>query len=128
MIANSTESTGVNNLGLMARVLLLRDDASPSEEESAKWQILQVSTFSIASCLGRILIGISLLKYLYFNDSDTLMCRCNSRPRKAHRDETCSDYRDSGLVFPRFPARRSPCSGYRAPPICGLLGRDLVWS
>lgn len=41
----------------MARALALKDGANPSEEENAKWQTIQVSTLSIASCIGRILIG-----------------------------------------------------------------------
>ena len=46
----------------MTRALALKDNASPDERENVKWQTLQVSTLSIASCLGRILIGISLSK------------------------------------------------------------------
>jgi len=41
----------------MARALALKDDTNPDEQENVKWQTLQVSTFSIASCIGRILIG-----------------------------------------------------------------------
>ena len=51
---------GINNVGLMARALVLKDNPSPDEEEYVKWQTLQVSTLSIASCIGRILIGIFL--------------------------------------------------------------------
>lgn len=47
-------------MGLMARALTLKHDASPDNQEHAKWQTLHVSAFSIASCIGRILIGISL--------------------------------------------------------------------
>lgn len=43
----------------MARALALKDNASPDEVECVKWQTLQVSTLSIASCIGRISIGIS---------------------------------------------------------------------
>lgn len=50
---------GINNIGLMARALALQDNASPGEDRNVKWQTLQVSTLSIASCIGRILIGIS---------------------------------------------------------------------
>ena len=67
VIANPRNHPGVNNLGLMARALLLGDGASPSEEENAKWQTHLVSTLSIANCLGRVLIGISLLKQSYFD-------------------------------------------------------------
>ena len=42
----------------MARALVLKDNPSPNEEEYVKWQTLQVSALSIASCIGRILIGI----------------------------------------------------------------------
>ena len=41
----------------MARALALKGGASPDEQDNAKWQTLQVSTLSIASCIGRILIG-----------------------------------------------------------------------
>lgn len=44
----------------MARALVLKDNASPDEEENAKWQTFHVSMLSIASCIGRILIGIFL--------------------------------------------------------------------
>jgi len=47
----------------MARALALKDNASPDERENVKWQTLQVSTLSIASCVGRILIGIRLPNY-----------------------------------------------------------------
>lgn len=49
---------GMNNVGLMARALVFKGNAASGEEESMKWQALQVSTLSIASCAGRILIGI----------------------------------------------------------------------
>jgi len=48
----------INNVGLMARALVLQDNASPDEREYMKWQTLQVSTLSIASCIGRISIGV----------------------------------------------------------------------
>jgi MFS family permease len=51
-------SPGINNVGLMARALALKDNADAGEEENVRWQTLQVSTLSIASCVGRILIGI----------------------------------------------------------------------
>ena len=41
----------------MARALALKDGASPDEGENVKWQTIQVSTLSIASCTGRVLIG-----------------------------------------------------------------------
>ena len=44
----------------MARALALKDGASPDERENAKWQTIQVSTLSIASCISRILIGSDL--------------------------------------------------------------------
>ena len=50
--------SGINNVGLMARALVLKNNPSPDEQENVKWQTLQVSTLSIASCIGRILIGI----------------------------------------------------------------------
>jgi len=48
----------INNVGLMARALALKDATNLDEQENVKWQTLQVSTFSIASCIGRILIGV----------------------------------------------------------------------
>jgi MFS family permease len=42
----------------MACALALKDNPDAGEEENVKWQTLQVSTLSIASCIGRILIGI----------------------------------------------------------------------
>lgn len=44
----------------MAHALVLRDNANPDEAENVKWQTFHVSMLSIASCFGRILIGISL--------------------------------------------------------------------
>jgi len=49
----------INNIGLMARALALKDGARPDEQEHVKWQTLQVSTMSVASCLGRVLIGVA---------------------------------------------------------------------
>ena len=46
----------------MTRALVLKDNASPDEEESVKWQTFHVSALSIASCIGRILIGIFFLE------------------------------------------------------------------
>lgn len=50
--------SGMNNVGLMARALTLKHGASPDDQELMKWQALHVSTLSIASCVGRVLIGI----------------------------------------------------------------------
>lgn len=50
--------SGINNVGLMSRALVLKGGANPDEQEYMKWQTLQVSTMSIASCVGRIAIGI----------------------------------------------------------------------
>lgn len=70
--------SGINNVGLMARALVLRDNTNPDEEESAKWQTFHVSTLSIASCIGRILIGILSLPppsgVLYLHKVQTLHC------------------------------------------------------
>ena len=52
----------------MARALA----ASPDEQENVKWQTLQVSTLSIASCIGRILIGDCLFRVLYLAMFHTL--------------------------------------------------------
>lgn len=45
----------MNNVGLMARALALEHGAD--DRELMKWQTLHVSTLSIASCVGRFLIG-----------------------------------------------------------------------
>lgn len=50
----------------MARALALKDGASPDEQDNAKWQTLQVSTLSIGSCIGRILIGNCLQSAIIF--------------------------------------------------------------
>ena len=53
--------SGINNVGLMARALVVKNHPSTRDEkEDAKWQTLQVLTLSIASCIGRISIGICL--------------------------------------------------------------------
>lgn len=49
----------MNNVGLMARALASKGNAASGEEENMKWQALQVSTLSIASCVGRISIGLT---------------------------------------------------------------------
>jgi len=49
----------INNVGLMARALVLKNNPNPNEEENLKWQLLQVSTLSVASCIGRLLIGVT---------------------------------------------------------------------
>lgn len=51
------DSSGINNVGLVARALLLKSNPTLDEEENVRWQTLQVSAMSIASCFGRILIG-----------------------------------------------------------------------
>jgi len=49
----------INNVGLMVRALMSNDNASSDERENVKWQTLQVSALSIASCIGRFSIGIA---------------------------------------------------------------------
>jgi len=49
----------INNVGLMARALAFKDGTIPDEKEHMKWQTLQVSTLSITSCIGRIIIGVT---------------------------------------------------------------------
>lgn len=67
----------------MARALALKDDTSPDEQENVRWQTLQVSTLSIASCIGRILIGAHLSGFpLSYDDQNLLLDRCNCRLRK----------------------------------------------
>jgi len=65
----------INNVGLMARALMLKDNASPDARECVKWQTLQVSTLSIASCVGRISIGMAAD---FANHRGTRRSRCLS--------------------------------------------------
>ena len=51
---------GINNIGLVARVLMLKNNPTFDEEEIVKWQTLQVSALSIASSSGRLLTGTLL--------------------------------------------------------------------
>lgn len=48
----------INNVGLMARALMPQSDTSSDDLEYVKWQTLHVTSFSIASCAGRIIIGL----------------------------------------------------------------------
>ena len=57
----------------MARALVLKDNASPDEEENVRWQTLHVSMLSIASCIGRIFIGILPPEY-YPHKARTFYC------------------------------------------------------
>ncbi|KAF9782320.1 major facilitator superfamily domain-containing protein [Thelephora terrestris] len=65
----------INNVGLMARALALKENADAGEEENVRWQTLQVSTLSIASCVGRILIGVTAD---FANHRGTRRARCLS--------------------------------------------------
>lgn len=122
-------SSGINNVGLMARALTLKDGATPDEQENVKWQTLQVSTMSVASCVGRMLIGICPSEmWLSLRCSNLLfMGRCNSRFCKAQGDETGSVHVDGGRLIFRFPVRWPSCSEYRTAAIRGHLGWDFVW-
>ncbi|TDL18446.1 MFS general substrate transporter [Rickenella mellea] len=48
----------INNVGSISQALLAKDKPNYNEKEASKWQNMQVSTISIANCLGRILIGL----------------------------------------------------------------------
>lgn len=77
-------SSGMNNVGLIARALLLKNNPSLDEEESVKWQTLQVSAMSIGSFFGRVLIGIYPSRAQYFSQlSNFLSDRCDGRHCKA---------------------------------------------
>jgi len=111
----------------MARALALKDNASPDERENVKWQTLQVSTLSIASCIGRILIGICPSGVPLCRDgSDFLPDRCDCRLCKTQRDKTRSMHRYSGIVVSHLSVGWHWCSGHQSPAICGYLGWDLV--
>jgi len=112
----------------MARALTLKDNPSPDERENMKWQTLQVSTLSIASCVGRILIGIHLSELLLFcDDSNLLSDRCNCRLWKAQRDQARSVHLYSGHVLPHLSAGWPSRSGHQTATIRGHLGWDFVW-
>lgn len=62
---------GINNVGLMARALASAGATIPDEQELIKWQTLQVSTLSVGSCIGRILIGSCLFTTEVFTTPHT---------------------------------------------------------
>jgi len=112
----------------MARALILKDNANLDEREKMKWQTLQVSALSIASCVGRILIGTRLSESLLFcNDLNFLSDRCDCRLWKAQRDEARSMHLYSGHVLPCFSAGWPLRSEHRTPTIRCRLGWDFVW-
>jgi len=112
----------------MARALVLKDDTSPDERENVRWQTLQVSTLSIASCIGRILIGICLSELpLFYDGPNALSDRCNCRLWEAQRDEARPVDLYSGHVLPYFPVGRPSRSGHQTPTIRGHPGWDFVW-
>ena len=96
----------------MARALALKGGASPDERENVKWQTLQVSSMSIASCIGRILIGIFLLGVqFYFHKVQLVLNRRHGGLGKTQGDEADPMPLFGGRVFPRFSAGWPPCSG-----------------
>ena len=112
----------------MARALVLRDNAGSDERENMKWQTLQVSTFSIASCVGRILIGIRYSGLLSFcNGLNLLSGRCDCRLWKAQRDEARSMHLYSSHMLPYFSVGWPPRSGRQTPTIRGHLSWGFVW-
>ena len=111
----------------MVRALLLKNNPGRDERENAKWQTLQVSTLSIASCIGRILIGILFSGLLLFcGHSNFSSDRCNCGLRKAQRNEARLVHLHSGHVVPRLSAGRPRCSGRRTPTIRGYLSWYFV--
>ena len=95
----------------MARALAFKGGARPDEQETVKWQTLQVSSMSIASCIGRILIGIFSPGYSYFDKVQLVLNRRHGGLGKTQRDEAYPVPLLGGRVLPRFSAGRSPCSG-----------------
>lgn len=100
-VLRGRNSSGINNVGLMARALALKDNPGLDEEENVKWQTLQVSTLSIASCAGRILIGIFFSRGTALTRLN-LPDRCDSGLCKSQRDETCLVSLCSRRIFPHF--------------------------
>jgi hypothetical protein len=54
----------INNVGSISQALFAKDNPAYDEKTAVRWQATQVSTFSIANCLGRILIGIVCRSHL----------------------------------------------------------------
>ncbi|KAI0337334.1 MFS general substrate transporter [Trametopsis cervina] len=48
----------INNVGSITQALFAKGDPEFDERKAAQWQATQVSTVSIANCLGRVLIGV----------------------------------------------------------------------
>jgi hypothetical protein len=121
-------SSGITNLGLMARALVLKHNANSSEEENVKWQTLQVATMGIANSLGRISIGIYPSEAQPFSmQPNILLDRHNVGRFKTQGDKTCAARLSSGRILHRFPVGWPPHRRYRTPTIRGFLGRDFVW-
>lgn len=50
-------SLDINNVGSISQALFVKGDPEFDERKAAQWQATQVSTISVANCLGRVLIG-----------------------------------------------------------------------
>ena len=112
----------------MARALVLQGNPSPDEQENVRWQTLQVSTLSIASCFGRIFIGICLSEcyYIFCDGQNLLSDRCNRRLWQAQGDEARLVSLHGGHVLPRLSVGWPSHSGHRTLTIRGFLGWDFV--
>lgn len=111
----------------MACALALKDGTSPDEWENVKWQTLQVSTLSIASCVGRVLIGIRLPGLvLIYDGPNPLLDRRDCRLWKTKRDEACLVYLYGGHMLPHLSVGWTSCPGNRTPTICSCIGWNFV--
>ena len=110
----------------MARALALKDGASPDERSNAKWQTIQVSTLSIANCIGRISIGSGPPAVEHFAILTLQSDRCDCRLCEAQRNEAGLVHLHSGHDVPHFSTGRPLRSRRRALAIRGCLGWDFV--
>ena len=110
----------------MARALVLKGNASPDEGENEKWQTFHVSALSIASCIGRILIGIIPFRLLSSQGSNFLLDRCNSGLWKPQRNQACLVSFCSRCVFPHLSAGCPSRPRHRTPEVRSHFGRDFV--
>ena len=120
-------SSGINNFGLVARALALTHNPTIGEEETAKWQALQVSVLSAANCFGRVSIGIYLSVCVHKLVQTFLLNRRDCRLRKAQGDEARSAPLYRHRVFHTLSVDRPSDSEHRTFTIRRSLGRDFVW-
>jgi hypothetical protein len=54
-------NTDINNVGSISQALFAKGDPEFDEKKASQWQATQVSTVSIANCIGRVMIGWSYI-------------------------------------------------------------------